>query len=372
MSQTPELSVSQFVAALNQTMEYAYGHVSIFGELANFRVNKNRWVYFDLKDEDARLPFFGSVYSLPGPLEDGMMVKVQGTPRLHPLYGFSVAFSNISPMGSGSIKRLSDLLAQKLEKEGLFAPERKRALPYPPSRIGLVASLQSAAFTDFTKILDDRWGGIEIECYDVLVQGEQAPAELIRGIEFFSALAEPPDVVVMIRGGGSPEDLAAFSNEQVVRAVAASRVPTLVAIGHERDISLSELAADRRASTPSNAAEILVPDRMEMLRRIEIIPEQMELQIERKIKAAENMLEEQLKTIPMLLERLIDNRMRKVNEYSVLIDVLSPKNVLKRGFAIMRKQGIATDGSNLEPGNTISIETSKANIEAGVINVKGV
>lgn len=372
MSQLPELSVSQFVAALNQTMEYAYGNVAIFGELANFRVNKNRWVYFDLKDEDARLPVFGSVYSLPGPLEDGMMVKIQGTPRLHPLYGFSVAFSNISPMGSGSIKRLSDLLAQKLEKEGLFAPERKRTLPYPPHRIGLVTSLQSAAFTDFTKILDNRWGGIKIECYDVLVQGEQAPAELIRGLEFFSAQAEPPDVVVMIRGGGSPEDLAAFSNEQVVRAVAGSRVPTLVAIGHERDVSLSELAADRRASTPSNAAELLVPDRMEMIRRLEGIPAEMEWQIERKIKMAENILEEQLKTVPMLLERLIDNHMRKVNEYSVLIDALSPKNVLKRGFAIMRKEGVVSDGRNLEPGNSISIETAKTIVGAGVITLKEV
>lgn len=366
---SPELSVSEFVAVLNQTLEYAYGSVVIYGELANFRVNKNRWVYFDLKDEESKLSFFGTVYKLPGPLEEGMMLKVRGTPRLHPQYGFSVLVSQISPMGSGSIKRLSDLLAAKLEKEGLFAPERKRFLPYPPSRIGLITSTQSAAYSDFIKILNDRWGGIDIECYDVTVQGDQAPDELISALKYFSALAEPPEVVVMIRGGGSPEDLAAFSNEQVTRAVAASRVPTLVAIGHERDVSLAELAADTRASTPSNAAEILVPDKRQVLAQLAKLPEQMRLLAEGRIKLAKNNIEASKAIMAEKIEATLAVRERSIKDYNRLLDALSPLNVLKRGYAIVRHDGRVTDGLKLTRGDDITIEMARVKFEAGITKI---
>ncbi len=218
-------------------------------------------MYFDLKDDESSVKFFGTVYALPGPLEDGMVVRVSGSPRLHPQYGFSVNYTNIQPVGEGSLRKAADLLAAKLEKEGLFAPERKRALPYPPGRVALITAGGSAAYADFVKILNARWRGVAVEHFDVLVQGEQAPGQIVSAIAAANALAAVPDVLVLTRGGGSAEDLAAFSTEPVVRAVAGSRVPTLVAIGHEVDFSLAELAADRRASTPSNAAELLTPDR---------------------------------------------------------------------------------------------------------------
>jgi exodeoxyribonuclease VII large subunit len=141
-------SVSEFVALLNQTLEYAYPNVTITGELANFRVSKNRWAYFDLKDEEATVRFFGTIYQLPGPLEDGMMVAVRGVPRLHPQYGFSITVQHIQPVGEGSIRKAAQLLEAKLTAEGLFDPERKRPLPYPPAHIGLVASAESAAYRD--------------------------------------------------------------------------------------------------------------------------------------------------------------------------------------------------------------------------------
>ena len=140
------MNVSEFVAVLNQTLEYAYPNVVVCGELANFKVSKNRWVYFDLKDEEATVRFFGTVYQLPGPLDDGMMVAVKGSPRLHPQYGFSVTVQSIRPIGEGSIKKAAKLLEAKLAAEGLFAAERKRKLPYPPTSIGLVASVESAAY----------------------------------------------------------------------------------------------------------------------------------------------------------------------------------------------------------------------------------
>src|SRR5262245_51551435 len=120
----PTFSVSEFVAVLNQTMEYAYPTVTIVGELANFRVSKNRWVYFDLKDEAATVRFFGTVYQLPGPLEDGLLLAVKGQPRLHPQFGFSVNVLSMRPVGEGSIKKAATLLEAKLAAEGLFEPER--------------------------------------------------------------------------------------------------------------------------------------------------------------------------------------------------------------------------------------------------------
>ena len=287
LPETPEisLSVSDFVALLNQTLEYSLSGVVVVGELANLRVSKNRWLYFDLKDETCTVKFFGTVYQLPGPLEDGMMLRVKGNPRLHNQYGFSVNVTNIQPAGEGTIKRAAQLLEAKLQAEGLFDTARKRALPYPPSRIGLITSKQSAAYADFIKILNARWQGALVQLIDVQVQGEAAVPQITSALEQFNAEAEPPEVVVLIRGGGSPEDLAAFSSEQVTRAVAASRVPTLVAIGHEIDVSLAELAADQRASTPSNAAELLVPDRNQLLRALPIYAQQLRQQMEQRVTA---------------------------------------------------------------------------------------
>jgi exodeoxyribonuclease VII large subunit len=331
-----ELSVSDFVALLNQTLEFAYPSVVITGELANFRVSKNRWVYFDLKDDQASVKFFGNIYQLPGPLEDGLLVKVRGQPRLHPLYGFNVNVTSIQPAGEGSIRRAADLLNAKLAAEGLFDESRKRALPYPPTRIGLITSKQSAAYADFIKILNARWRGLEINLIDVQVQGEVAPAQIVSALEQFNAEAHTPDVLVLIRGGGSSDDLAAFSTEQVTRAVAASRVPTLVAIGHEIDLSLAELAADRRASTPSNAAELLVPDRQQVIRELRAASGQLEQQTRRHLQAAEHNLKLHLQNLGQYAEQLLRGARSALHSQHQLLEALNPSAVLRRGYAIVR------------------------------------
>lgn len=334
-----ELSVSDFVALLNQTLEYAYPDVVIVGELANFRVSKNKWVYFDLKDEAASVKFFGSVYNLPGPLEDGMLMKVRGQPRLHQLYGFSVNVSSIQPAGEGSIKRAAALLQAKLAAEGLFDETRKRPLPYPPARIGLVTSKQSAAYADFVKILNARWQGIDIRLIDVQVQGEPAPEQIAKAIEQFNAEAELPEVIVLIRGGGSAEDLAAFSTEQVTRAVAVSRIPTLVAIGHETDLSLAELAADRRASTPSNAAELLVPDRRHIARELRQAVLSLEQHGIAHLRSVRQSLAASRQGFDERLELIFDHRHRQLTAVSELLNALNPAAILRRGYAIVRQAG---------------------------------
>lgn len=328
--------VSDFVAYLNQTLELAYPYVTIEGELSNFRVSKNRWVYFDLKDAGASVRFFGTVYNLSGPLEDGMVVRVSGSPRLHPQYNFSVNVQSITPVGEGSIRRAADLLQAKLAAEGLFDVERKRYLPYPPKRIALITAGSSAAYADFVKITNARWRGLVIEHFDVLVQGEQAPGQIVAAIAAANALAELPDVLVLTRGGGSAEDLSAFSTESVTRAVATSRVPTLVAIGHEVDLSLAELAADQRASTPSNAAELLTPDRVYVLSQLAKERRDLADVLRRLVRRRMEGLEQTHTELNRRLEAVYRSAYIRLQVARQLLAAYNPTVALRRGYALVR------------------------------------
>jgi len=361
------LGVGDFVALVNQTFEFAYPSVTIRGELANFRVSKNKWVYFDLKDERATVRFFGTVFQLHGPLEDGMLLRVRGTPKLHPQYGFSVNVQSLQPEGEGTIKRAAELLQAKLEAEGLFALERKRLLPYPPRRIGLITSTESAAYADFIKILDARWGGVDIQCVDVQVQGEAAPAQIAAALEYLNQLAEPPEVLVITRGGGSAEDLYTFSTEQVTRAVAASRVPTLVAIGHEIDISLAELAADQRASTPSNAAELLVPDRKEVHQQLQHIEQRLHEAALGAIKSRNQDLKHMRAQLDQAAETVLRHARDSVASYDLLLHALDPYAIMKRGYAVVRLNGkVIVKRTTVRSGAIVNVEVSDGRFDAQV------
>lgn len=363
-----EVGVSELVGLLNQTLDYAYPSITVTGELANLRVSKGKWLYFDLKDESSSVKFFGTVYQLPGPLEDGMLVKVQATPRLHNLYGFSMTVQRMQPAGEGSIKKAAALLQAKLQAEGLFDTTRKRSVPYPPTRIGLITSGQSAAYADFIKIVNARWGGLEILHIDVQVQGDIAPVQITQAIAQFNALAQPPEVLVLIRGGGSPEDLAAFSTEQVTRAVAASRVPTLVAIGHEIDLSLAELAADVAASTPSNAAELLVPDRTRELQNIKLARAQLATALKQTVTIRQTALRQQKQMLRDSVQARLQKEKQLIDANQRILAAYDPAAILRRGYAIIRtKQALITNAKQLAKASDITIQmhdgTSAATIK---------
>lgn len=362
--------VSDFVAVFNQTLDYAYPSVQVIGELANFRISRGAWVYFDLKDEDSTVRCFGNVYQLPGPLENGMIIKVSATPRLHERYGFNLNIKTIQPSGEGSIKKASNLLESKLAQEGLFAPARKRFIVYPPQIIGLVTSGESAACGDFIKVLGERWGGIDIILSDVQVQGEPAAGQIVAAIEKFNQLAWPPEVLVVIRGGGSGEDLQAFNVEQVVRAVAASRIPTLVAIGHERDISLAELAADVRASTPSNAAEILVPDRRQEIARIREAESRMSALIKHRLADAGQQLNQTHANLRVAFNILLARVNDRLDGRIKLLVALSPQAVMERGYAIIRsRERIIKTAAGLHSGTIINIDMLGGSARASIQTV---
>ncbi len=369
-NQVIELGVSDFVAVFNQTLEGVYPEIIVVGEIANFRVSQRRWVYFDIKDETASIRCFGTIYSLPGPLEDGMMAKVRGRPHLHERYGFSINILSIQLAGEGTLRRAADLLKVSLTREGLFDPARKRLLPEVPARIGLITAKQSAAYADFIKILNARWGRLDIDVVNVQVQGEVAPSQIAAAIAHLNTIAPPLDVLTLIRGGGSSEDLAAFNSEQVTRAVAGSRIPTLVAIGHEIDFTLAELAADCRASTPSNAAELLVPEKKQILRELRVTQHSLTRHIAYVMNNAAAAVSQYTEQLDRLIRQRLQRLSSEVDGQAQLLEAFNPTAVLKRGYAIVRHNGrVLRNTQALSVGNMIEVQLMQGALGAVVENI---
>ncbi len=369
--ETLVLGVSDFVALVNQTLEYAYPSVVVEGEVASFKVSKGKFVFFDLKDDDSVVSCFMMVYQLRTALEDGMKIRVVAQPKLTAWGKFSLTVRQAAPMGEGSIKRSFELLRAQLEKEGLFDPSRKRRLPTIPQRIGLIASVESAGYADFVKILNSRWGGVDVTVADVVVQGVDASGQIVGAIRHFNEEAHPVDVLVLVRGGGSAEDLAVWSDEPLVRAVAASRIPTLVGVGHEVDTSLSDLAADIRAATPSNAAQLLVPDREALIRELHHKQRRMFTQLSSHRERLQRHTKQAIERLLGRLSGALDTQRRHVHYARQTLRQLDPKVVLQRGYSLVRtEKGLVKDASTLKPGDTIAIELSSSIIKAGVHDVQ--
>ncbi len=363
-------SPSEFVGVLNQTLDYAYPVVSLEGELANVRVSRGKWVYFDIKDDNASVKCFGTVFVLPGPIEEGMMVCVSASPRLHPLYNFSLNLQSVRAVGEGSLKRAADLLTQKLTKEGLFDDSRKRPMPYAPQAIGLITSRESAAYHDFIKILNERWGGMRVIHHDVQVQGEQAVTDIVQAIEHLNQLPEL-EAVVITRGGGSADDLSVFNTEQIVRAVAASRMPTLVAIGHEVDMSLAEMAADMRASTPSNAAQLLTPDKRQTVAQLRAQKSAMTELILSRVQADRASLSEASNTMRHMLERAYTIAEQTMMRQRSLLEALNPQAALRRGYSVIRSEGaVVRSAKQVKVGDHISITFHDGSAQATINEVQ--
>lgn len=355
------LGVGDFIALTNQTLEYAYQSVEIEGEVASFKVNQGKFVFFDLKDEGGSVGCFMTVWQLRVPIEDGMKVIVTATPKLTQWGKFSLTVRAIRPSGEGSLKKSFELLRAKLDKEGLFSPERKRALPEIPGRVAVISSTQAAGYADFIKIVNDRWGGLKIDVAHVQVQGADAPDQMIGALKYFNSREELPEVIVLIRGGGSADDLAAFNDELLVREIAASRVPTLVGVGHEVDISLADMAADVRAATPSNAAQILVPDRGEIIRGVQAQVRSLLPRTEQAIDRHREEVARQFERVVFALDRRHEAHADRLLSLQRILAELNPQKVLERGYALVR--------GKIGTGQEIEIEKSDILITAEVRNV---
>lgn len=358
------LSVSDFIALTNQTLEYAFLSVAIEGEVSGFKVNQNKYVFFDIKDATGSVNCFMTVWQLRQPIENGMKIIVRGTPKLTDWGKFSLTVQTIQLSGEGSLKRSFELLEKKLEGEGLFSTHRKRILPYMPQHIAVVSSIGAAGYADFMKIIDDRWGGLSIDVAQVQVQGREAPDQIVRAIRYFNTLDELPEVIVLIRGGGSLDDLSAFNDEVLVREIAASRIPILVGVGHESDVTLADKAADVRAATPSNAAQLIVPDKNEIIRSVQQQMKSVGNAAQRRIEYEQERVASQLQeALEILLRRhtLVEDQLLLKRR---LLAELDPYKVLQRGYAIIR--GALSQGERIE----IETSTQKAKVEVLYVESK--
>jgi exodeoxyribonuclease VII large subunit len=372
------LSVSELTRAISDTLAAEIGSVQVEGEIASFTAARSGHWYLDLKDERALLScvmFRGSnQYVRPMP-QPGDRVVVTGRLDVYAPRGrYNLVIRKIARAGDGDLQARLDALKRKLHAEGLFDPARKRPLPALPRAIGVATSATGAAFHDILKVLGRRFPGASVFLAPCRVQGEHAPAEVVAAIELLNAHAQA-DVLIVGRGGGSPEDLMAFNHEAVARAIAGSHIPVVSAVGHEVDVSIADLVADVRAATPSHAAELVVPEREGLLLLLDDLDGRMRASMDRSIRRRRERLARLVVRHPGrgLAEarvRVVDLRQRlgfawardgvrrraQVDATRGRLEALSPVAVLGRGYAVAFKDGQAIrDAGALESGDVLEL-----------------
>jgi exodeoxyribonuclease VII large subunit len=417
MDEPKILSVKDFLALVNDTLAMIPSEAFVIeGEVSDFKISQGKWINFDLKDEsvDMKVPCFTTIYKLGIPIQSGMRVRARGSARVFERFGkFSLNVDEVIPVGEGALQKAYLELKKKLTAEGIFDVRRKRSIPQFPERIGLITSKEAAAYGDFMRLLGNRMGGLTVIHADCHVQGQHAVSEILGAFQSLAALpeSERPQVIVLTRGGGSLEDLHAFNDERVVRAVFSSNIPVIVGVGHERDESLCDFAADVRASTPSNAAELIVQSRTELLRLVRISEDRMWYGMSERVRKFNNRIERSLQVFDHAISRTghgihdtitrftnsfdrfrlgvlqtrehIERRERsvlslfessvlqvraKVDGLARLIKNVDPTLVLARGYSIIRKNGeLVRSASVLAPGEAFSVQLSQGTLEAEVI-----
>lgn len=357
--------------------------VYIGGEISNFTNHyKSGHLYMSLKDETAvvkAVMFRGYASKLAFTPENGMKVIVKARVSLYEKDGaFQIYIEEMQPDGVGALQIAYEQLKARLEKEGLFDPARKRPIPRYPQRVGVITSPTGAAVRDIMNVLGRRFPLAEIVFVPVLVQGEGAPPQLVRAVELFNE-KKAADVLIIGRGGGSIEELWAFNDERVARAVAASAIPVISAVGHETDFTICDFAADLRAPTPSAAAELAVPDTRSLLSRLQQLQTVSRqavvhrLQTERKRLAA--LREKRCLSTPLFYvegqamrldfatrafssaaQMQLTRADRQLAALSGKLDALSPLKVLSRGYSIVQKEGaVVKSTAGLSPGDELSL-----------------
>ena len=317
-------TVRALVAAVRTHLEREYSDAWVEGEISNCRAQNSGHFYFTLKDGNAQLRvvmFSSKARLLRFRPADGMQVVVRGRVTVYEERGdLQLAAEYIEPKGAGGLQVAFEQLKAKLEAEGLFAAERKKAIPALPSRIGIVTSPQAAALRDILNILQRRHHSANAVIYPAQVQGDFAATEVAAGVRYFNQ-SRSVEVIIVGRGGGSAEDLAAFNDEGLARTVAASEIPVISAVGHETDFTIVDFVADLRAPTPSAAAELVIRSRVEIESQSEAVRERLVRAMERRLLEARNALMERAQdgAFARMMD-LIRQRQQKVDDLSYRLE----------------------------------------------------
>lgn len=358
-------SVSELTRQIKEVLETSFPRLWVEGEISNFKHHSSGHFYFTLKDEKAQIRcamWRFRAQNLPFRLEDGMKVLVQADLQVYEQGGsYQLIVQQLQPSGIGALQLAFEQLKKKLFNEGLFEESRKRPIPAYPERIGVITSPTGAAIRDIVSVIRRRFPSVEILLYPVRVQGPGAAQEIARAIEIFNEFGEI-DVLIVGRGGGSLEDLWAFNEEVVARAIYNSRIPVISAVGHEIDYSIADFVADRRAPTPSAAAELVVRDRRELAGVLAYYQEKLATTLQNKIQNHRDKLRQFQRSYAFRRpEDLVYQKIQRLDELSRHIDTamqhqlktrrqrleilqkqlraLSPQAVLNRGYSICYKDG---------------------------------
>lgn len=375
------LTVSELTGLIKDVLEVNFNNIYVVGEISNAKVYPSGHWYFSLKDQDATLSavcFKNSNSSIKFKLEDGLMVVARGKLSVYPPRGsYQMVVSGIEPVGVGDWQLAFDQLAAKLEKEGFFAPERKRPIPMFPRRIGVVTSPAGAALRDILHTLKRRNQSVSVLISPCKVQGEGSAEEIARAIAELSE-RDDIDVIIVARGGGSIEDLWSFNTEIVARAVLSASVPVISGVGHETDITICDLVADMRAPTPTAAAELVAKGSLELMEKWSSLDKRLNFQVTDRLKTARRQVE---RLSPLnsllryedrlrhLLERITSRRktldgrismhiasaQHRLKQNGEKLAALGPLNVLSRGFAILRKsdKSVVRSFNEVKPGESL-------------------
>lgn len=378
------LSVSQLTVLIKQSLEAEFTSVWVSGELSDVSRPQSGHIYLTLKDEGAQLRgvIWRTVASrLSFDLQDGQQVVCRGDIDVYPPRGgYQLIIRQVEPLGIGALQLALRKLHQRLAAEGLFDPGRKRRLPRFPRGIAFVTSPTGAAVRDFLEVLRRRWRGVQVLIIPAKVQGEGAAQDLVRGIRLANALTAPPDVLVVGRGGGSLEDLWCFNEEPVVRAIHASRIPVVSAVGHEIDVTLSDLVADVRALTPSEAASLVVPAADEVRAGLDGMRARLAAALRGRAADARSRLDalaqhrafrrpfdrihdlaRQLDELELRAKRAFTHRLTRHRDrlasLTARLESLSPLGVLARGYSLTQQTatgGVVTDAASLVVGDMLT------------------
>ena len=395
------LSVTQLNEYLKMVIEgdRVLSNVFVRGEISNFKLYSSGHAYFTIKDDAGQLKsvmfrsYFSRMAFMP---EDGMRVIAHGRVSVYETSGqYQLYVDDMQPDGAGSLAMRFEQLKRKLAAEGLFDEARKRPLPPMPRRIGVITSPSGAAVHDIINVLGRRFPAAEMILYPSEVQGAQAPAQLISGVEFFS-MTGLVDVIILGRGGGSAEDLWAFNDEYLARTVASCSIPVISAVGHESDFTICDFVADRRAPTPSAAAEIAVPDMGEIIRGLSGLKASLQTSMQKLITQERRVLsrltqsrvfsrpEQMLDDFRVCLdehgadlERALGQTFRQ-KEQSVAslagkLQALNPLSILARGYATLSRDGASiTSVKQINENDTLDIRMADGSVRATVSQRKDI
>ncbi|HUR70173.1 MAG TPA: exodeoxyribonuclease VII large subunit [Candidatus Thermoplasmatota archaeon] len=372
----PARTVSELILHVNGLMagDPSLATAWVRGEISGFKPASSGHWYFDLKDDRGVLAaamFRGSNARVKFQPQDGMEVLARGKVQV---YGdrskLQIVVDELRPVGAGELALRFEELKRKLAADGLFAQARKRPIPPFPRAVGIVTSLQAAALRDMVRVATARHPGVRLVVVPARVQGDGAAAEVAAGIARLNAQAQV-DVIIVGRGGGSVEDLWAFNEEAVVRAVAGSAIPVVSAVGHETDFTLCDLAADLRAATPSNACELVVPDAAELQAKLYLGQARMAAALERLVPELRQRLDElERRSVDGVLRTLAKER-ELLAAHAARLDALSPLATLDRGYAVVRKgEHTLRSAKALREGDELTLTMMDGDVDAKVTGTR--